>query len=740
MAAEPLAAPDAGASAVVSGDGSVAALAGNSILDALLNQDLDLYWNSGRFGTGVNLSYNSPSWYFLRDPKAGTTYTFSTQDSAYADQAIATWNELANINLVRINASAEANIEFRLADLSAQAGSAYYPNSQANGLDVGGNIYIDTEATNRPNARGTSGFETLIHEIGHALGLKHPGSYNAGGGITEGPYLPASLDNTLYSIMSYNQGRSADSQAPQRAVTPMLFDVLAIQYVYGANYSTRSGNTLYTLSASTSLNTIWDAAGQDTLQALGSSSVLDLRQGAFSSTDLVKSTAIAYGVNIEDAIGTTGTDSITGNALGNRLRGLAGNDQLHGLEGDDILDGGPGVDGLYGGSGFDYASYENAAAGVAAFLTTPNSNTGEANGDGYSSIEGMVGSGFGDTLIADEGFNILIGLAGNDVLFGAGGNDSLYGGDGDDSFFGGTGADVLDGGAGFDYARYDFAVSNVAVFMFAPDSSSFEANGDIFINIEGLIGSNFPDTLFGDEAVNVLSGLNGNDVLFGAGGGDALYGGENDDSFFGGAGADYHNGGNGYDYVRFDFAAAGVTASLASGTGTGGEATGDIYVACEAFLGSEFNDALVGDGGNNVLVGNGGDDVLVGNAGIDSVFGGPGRDALAGGPGVDALYGGDGADVFYFSLGEGGDTIFDFSSSVDRILLMGSSFGFAPGASLDGRFVFGAAPTSSLSQFIYDPNAYVLYFDSNGIGAGGLSVVCTVQGGATMTQQDLAFV
>ncbi|UPY38952.1 hypothetical protein [Sediminicoccus sp. KRV36] len=351
-------------------------------------------------------------------------------------------------------------------------------------------------------------------------------------------------------------------------------------------------------------------------------------------------------------------------------------------------------------------------------------------------LEGGAGP---DLLTGGDGNDSLFGHGGNDTLSAAGGNDQLSGQDGDDILNGGSGADALNGGSGFDYASYQGAAAGVVVYVASPGLNTGDAAGDTYGGIEGFLGTAFDDTLVGDDNVNVLSGLDGDDVLVGGAGNDALYGGDGADIFYAGPGADYVNGGNGYDYVRFDYATAGVTASLATGTGTGGEATGDIFIECEAFLGSQFNDVLVGDARNNVLVGGGGGDVLIGDDGIDSMISGDGNDALNGGGGADALSGGDASDAFYFVNGEGGDTISDFSSSVDVLVLIGSSFGFAAGASLDARFVYGTEATSSLSQFIYDPYQHTLFFDSNGIGAGGQSTVCVLQAGAAMAQQDLVF-
>lgn len=110
---------------------------------------------------------------------------------------------------------------------------------------------------------GTYGFLTVLHEIGHALGLKHPGNYNAGGGGTEGPYLPAGQDNCLYSIMSYCSAPGMSGIGP---LTPMLDDIAAIQFVYGARQS-YTGDDSYTFSTSTQIRAIWDAGGSDAIDA-----------------------------------------------------------------------------------------------------------------------------------------------------------------------------------------------------------------------------------------------------------------------------------------------------------------------------------------------------------------------------------------------------------------------------------------------------------------------------------------
>ena len=113
--------------------------------------------------------------------------------------------------------------------------------------------------------------------------------------------------------------------------------------------------------------------------------------------------------------------------------------------------------------GFDFARYSGAIAGVVASLTAPAGNAGDAAGDTYLSIEGLIGTNFADTLSGDNNANEVQGLNGTDALYGFGGNDTLKGGAGTDSLYGGAGADALDGGADFDYARYEPATAGVTV-------------------------------------------------------------------------------------------------------------------------------------------------------------------------------------------------------------------------------------------------------------------------------------
>ncbi|NAZ36602.1 calcium-binding protein [Rubellimicrobium sp. CFH 75288] len=142
--------------------------------------------------------------------------------------------------------------------------------------------------------------------------------------------------------------------------------------------------------------------------------------------------------------------AISGGAGNDTLILGAGDQNLFGGAGDDTLHGGAGADRLDGGPGFDVASYVHARTGVVASLSDPSLNTGDAAGDVYVSIEGLIGSRHDDLLIGDDGANRIWGGPGDDRLEGRGGNDTLNGGPGDDTLFGGTGQNRLMGGEGDD--------------------------------------------------------------------------------------------------------------------------------------------------------------------------------------------------------------------------------------------------------------------------------------------------
>ena len=183
--------------------------------------------------------------------------------------------------------------------------------------------------------------------------------------------------------------------------------------------------------------------------------------------------------------------------------------------------------------------------------------------------------------------------------------------DGDNTFFGTSEVESFDGRAGSDTVDYSQSEAAVMLDLLAGTGRSGDADGDDYISIENVLGSNSSavrDWIWGDGADNHIQGLLGDDILEG------------------GAGADRIDGGLGWDYARYTRSDEGVNINLHTGVNTGGDAQGDVLHGIEAVVGSAHNDVIRGGVFNDYLKGEGGDDVLTGGAGADQLFGGAGAD------------------------------------------------------------------------------------------------------------------
>jgi len=467
---------------------------------------------------------------------------------------------------------------------------------------IEGDIFIDNynyvfQAQNF--VPGAIGYTLMLHEIGHALGLKH--THDDGANLNRQTFSELGLnafDSHLYTVMSYNDVGLPTLGNP---ATLMPFDIAALQHIYGANSSHNTGNDTYSLPT-TRWEAIWDAGGIDTISAAGRTAnvTIDLNEGTHPSwqTGGNGGYLVAFGAHIENATGGGGNDRLTGNAFGNRLQGGAGSDSL---------DGGPGGDALFGGRGIDTASYLSANTPVDARLINRGGFAGDAAGDRFDGIENLAGSNFGDLLVGDDAANMLLGRGGNDNLNGGRGDDLINGGAGNDRLTGCEGADSLNGSRGADTANYSNADDGIDARLISGRGFAGDASGDRYTAIENLAGSNHDDRLFGDNGTNTLTGRNGRDIIKGFGGNDAINGGGGNDLLIGGAGDDLLVGGPGDDLFWYR---PGDGADRIAGF-QGGAGPGDrIFIDNGGMPPNDFGDLTIIQSGAGAAIDLGGGDQI----------------------------------------------------------------------------------------------------------------------------------
>jgi Ca2+-binding RTX toxin-like protein len=634
---------------------STVSTTGQNDIDSLLQT---YRWGSGSGTVDMTYSFGTSNSVYqsgCSEPTNGFG-EFSDHQKAATRSVLDYWADVANITFTEVTDSASVAGDFRFAKSSEPSTAwAYLPNSGA----TGGDVWVGPSSYYNNMSEGTYGFQTMLHEMGHALGLMHThqGSVAA----------TSDIDWTGYSVMSYRSYVDAPLTGYTQnyyPTTPMINDIKAIQHIYGANTTHDTGDTTYSwTTGGRVLETIWDAGGTDTIDWSNQSSAaeINLTSGVWSKlgptyyskypTTEDRTLMIAENAVIENAIGGSAADTIAGNTAANVLTGGAGDDALTGGSGDDrfVFASGFGADTISdftAGSGSDdtldftsygYTTYSEVLSNISIAdvggnavltigsdsLTLTGVTSSSLNVDDFFGVLAGATSG-NDTLAGTSGNDVIDGLAGNDAISGNGGNDFLRGGagddtvsgnTGDDSLYGDGGTDILNGGTGND--SLNGGAGRAFSASFGNDTINDFTVGFDSINLEALSIADYTAllTATADVSGNAVITLSGNTITL-----------------------------------------TGVTKSQLQ--------QGD-FVGVNP-VGTSGNDVITGFDTDDTINGLAGNDVINGGAGADTLDGGTGDDRLIGGTGADAMTGGDGDDTFIVdnvsdtvteSSGGGADTV-----------------------------------------------------------------------------------
>jgi serralysin len=687
-----------------------------------------------------------------------------------------------NLTFVEVTETATNHADLRLAMSDVPSGAhGYYPSTHPTGGD---SWYHNTGGHYDNPILGTHPYFSFMHEIGHNLGLKHGHEVGVYGPMT------AAQDGQEFSLMTYRSYIGSPGQyytnetwgGPQ---SMMMYDIAALQTMYGADYSTNADDTTYRWDAATGrmsvdgvgqatpganrvYMTIWDGGGNDTydLSNYAGAVTIDLRPGEWTTTSAIQLANLGDGHyargNIANALLFDGdTRSLIENAMGG-----AGGDMLYGNVAANILDGRGGTDtvvltGLQSDYVFAGTVANVTATGFGMTDTLLNVEFIRFLGSGLTvSVESLFGSddtagpslALSGPLSLAEGnggataFTFTVTRSGNTsgsssanwAVTGSGTNAASAA-----DFFGG----VLPSGT------VTFAAGEVTktitinvigdtiieadeaftLTLTSPSAGTTIANGSTTgtIRNDDAVAGNTPtegnDNLTGTAQADTINGLGGDDVIDGGGGDDRLIGGAGNDILTGGTGNDTLEGGLGDDTYYAD-----IPSDIVNEKGNGGFDTVYFSGAGKFTLKTNIEDLVLtgagdisgtGNSSGNRITGNSGNNTLTGAGGDDTIFGMDGNDVIEGGAGQDTLSGGAGLDTFVFrSLADIGGGATGLPS--DLIV------DWAAGDKIDVSKIDAVASTSTNDKFTF---AGTTAFS----GAGQLHYVQDASRGQTYVEGDV---